>query len=415
MKHLMKTDSFLWLFLEPFVHLNIRGDGVLLYNTLNHKILLIKDKPVITGICRSLLKPGNGGVIKIERAELSKREIASFILELQKNFMGDLLKPSWSEKKPVMISPRPLIRKNKTGYPRPAADLLRDITIYLSSTNSGIIRQYNLAFRQFTFPLFMNGKKKELDPGILRSILSETRSFPGLNLNFVAEDLLEYSHAGDLLSQIEHSIHRIRFYTFPSSFNPGMFKNLPKETGLTFLLTYPFDAEMINRAWEEVKGANLYIKLEWHFIVQDSNELTEANSLIQSLNLKNSFFKPYFNRRNHDFFRDYIFITEEDLRSSHPDQQQIFARKMINETDWGKVILTPGGGLYANINDQLLGNLKQNSLDYLANRELEKGTSWKRIRSGVAPCKNCLFELLCPPVSNYELVMKRFNLCHLFQ
>ncbi|MEI6456276.1 MAG: TIGR04150 pseudo-rSAM protein [bacterium] len=410
----MKTDPFSWLYLEPFVHLTIRGDQILLYNTLNHKMLLVKGKPAITGLCRSLLKPGNGSVIKIETAELSKREISSFISDLQKNFMGDLLRPSWSEKKPVMISPKPLIKKDKTGYPRPASDLLRDITIHLSSGNSGVIRQYNLAFRQFTFPLFMNGKKKELDPGILRSILSETRSYPRLSLNFVTEDLLQYSHAGDLLSQIEHSGHRIRFYTFPVSLNSGIFKNLPKEAGFTFLLTYPFDTEKINRVWEEVKDTKNRIKLEWHFIVQDSHELTEANRLIHLLNLRNSFFKPYFNRLNNDFFRDYIFITEEDLHSSHPDQQQIFARKMINETDWGKVILIPGGKLYANINDQPLGNLKQNSLEYLANMELEKGTSWKRIRPGVTPCKKCLFELLCPPVSNYELVMRKFNLCHLF-
>ncbi len=292
---------------------------------------------------------------------------------------------------------------------------LREVTIHLTSGNSGLTRKYNLAYRQFTFPLFINGMRKEMASSNLRKVMEECGSGPKVNLNIVSDDPTHYTHFDELSSLLAQSIHRIRFFTFPGSVDDKLIGRLPRNTGVSLLLTFPYHEEVIRHVMGVLKGSPLRGHHEWHFVVQDSHELTDANSLIQSLALKNSFFKPYFNKANLTFFRDYIYITEEDLKSSHPDQQQIFARRIVNETEWGKITILPGGSLHANINDPPLGNIRNGGLDLLVRKEMEKGTSWKRIRPGVVPCKECLFNLLCPPVSSYELVMKRFNLCHLYK
>jgi len=407
------SDRSSWLFIEPYVQMTFQGKGVLLYNTLNKKILLVSDSQNVSHLCHLLIKPSNGYIIKLPDEEQTNPDIQSFIKELRKNYMGDLLKQSWSAKKPVMIMPNPLIKKQKTGTFIPPEELSCELTLHLSSGNSGLVRQYNKAYSQFIFPQFVYGKKKELDLKLLKSIITEIRSFSKVTLNVVADDICKYAHLEDLLSLFEKVNHRIRFYFFPENFDFPPWEKPPKNSIYIFLLTNPFNEAKIHQISESMLRTKLLISVEWHFIVQDSHELFEANGIIQNLNLKKSFFKPYFNRSNYSFFRDYIFITKEDVYASRPDQQQIFARKMINETEWGKLTILPGGKVFANVNDEPLGNLKNDTINDLLQKEQEHGISWKRIRSLVTPCNNCLYHLLCPPVSNYELIMKRFNLCHI--
>jgi len=402
-----------WLFIEPYVQMTFQGKCVLFYNTLNKKMLLVSDHQRVLHICRMLSKPSNNYVVKISEEELNNSDIQSFIKELRKYYLGDLLKQSWSAKKPVIIVPNPLIKKQNTDNFIPNDELLRELTLHLSSGNSGLVRQYTNAYSQFIFPHYTYGKRKELDLKLLKLILAATKSFSKMILNLVADDISKYSNLKELLSLLETVSHPKRFYFFPINFDSQLWGIPLKKSSYIFLLTPPFNEAKINPVLESLHQTKAHIPIEWHFIVQDSHELAEANGIIQNLSLKNISFKPYYNKSNYSFFSDYIFITKEDINASAPGQQQIFARKMINETEWGKLTILPEGKVFANVNDEPLGNLKKDTLNYLLKKEQENGVSWKRIRSSVIPCKNCLYHLLCPPISNYEMTMKKFNLCHL--
>jgi len=408
-------DGSWWLIIEPYVQMTFQGNEVLFYNTLNKKMLFISDSPIISRLCHLLSKQSSDYVIKLPEEERAKPEIQIFIKELRKNYMGDLLKQSWSAKKPVIIMPNPLIKKQNTSNFIPPNELLVELTLHLSSGNSGLVRQYSKAYSQFIFPQFVYGKRKELDLKLLQSIFAEIRSYSKMNLSLVSDNISIYTNLEELLSLLEAVNHRKRFYFFPAYFDSRLWEKPPNNSNYIFLLTHPFHETKIHQINESLQQLKTHIPIEWHFIVQDSHELVEANGIIQNLNLTGSFFKPYFNRSNYFFFRDYVFITREDIQASRPDQQQIFARKMINETEWGKLTIHPGGKVFANVNDEPLGNLKKDTMNDLTKHEQENGISWKRIRSSVSPCKNCIYHLLCPPISNYELVMKRFNLCHIIQ
>ena len=40
-----------------------------------------------------------------------------------------------------------------------------------------------------------------------------------------------------------------------------------------------------------------------------------------------------------------------------------------------------------------------------------KGQNWQKIRAVESPCNDCIYNLLCPPLSGYESVIGKNNLC----
>ena len=146
-------------------------------------------------------------------------------------------------------------------------------------------------------------------------------------------------------------------------------------------------------------------------MIRDDDELQRSQEIIQILDLENIYFKPYFTGENLEFFRENIFVSREEILAAQPDQQQVLSRLSINETDYGKFSVTPDGAVYANLNDPELGNACKYSFIQLIEREIDSGVSWGRARKKIAPCKDCIYHFLCPPISSYEIFMKRFNFC----
>ncbi len=92
--------------------------------------------------------------------------------------------------------------------------------------------------------------------------------------------------------------------------------------------------------------------------------------------------------------------------------EDIYSRQLVN--DYGKLTIMADGKIYANLNDPVLGNASKNSLEEVVLKEIKQGKSWKRLRTRVMPCRHCVFQHVCPPISNYELVLKKYNLCKVF-
>ena len=44
-------------------------------------------------------------------------------------------------------------------------------------------------------------------------------------------------------------------------------------------------------------------------------------------------------------------------------------------------------------------------------KEIIRGKSWKLTRRKVMPCKKCVYCDICPPISNYEKAIGKYNLC----
>jgi pseudo-rSAM protein len=171
------------------------------------------------------------------------------------------------------------------------------------------------------------------------------------------------------------------------------------------------DSGMTVRHLQSLQEEIFLKRMEFNLIVSDPATLQEALELVSILDLPNLFFKPVFTGNNLDFFRENVFVSLEEILASKPSQQQVFSRMTINENDFGKLWVLPEGEVHANLNDPPLGLVKNEYLHQLVLRELDSKSSWGRTRTILAPCKGCVYQFLCPPVSSYEIFMNRYNFC----
>jgi len=120
---------------------------------------------------------------------------------------------------------------------------------------------------------------------------------------------------------------------------------------------------------------------------------------------------PIFNGDNLHFFEDNVFMGQEDFDNVFITKREIFSNQSINNNDFGKLTVLPDGSVYANVNMEKLGTVKDSPYS-IVHKELTEGNSWLRIRD-MKPCCDCVYQWLCPSPSNYEPAIGKPNLCHI--
>ncbi len=406
----MKKNKFKWLSLEPYVHGVVKNNSVLLYNTVNKQHLICRNAPEIAAIVQQLLDPSNGYVCPIGEEQVILPVINDFIGQLRKKYMGDLLEPEWSSSKPFNIVPEPVIKKGSQTLELN----LHEITVHLNTGNDIWLELYKDASRQFTFPVYSGDSALELSPDLLQSVYSQIASLPFATLNFVGSGIFNAYIIDRVSSIFSGTSFRRKFHMplFQLELNDD-YSQHPHDW-LSIYITLPFNEIQFEKLNRLLKNQEKIPRIECYFIVQKSEEIDLATEIIGQLSIKQAYFKPYFTGKNMKFFEDHVFITEDDIKVSRPSQNQVFSRVTMNENDFGKLIILPDGTVFANLNDESLGNMTDESLENIIRKELTSGKSWNRIRTVVEPCNDCIFNFLCPPVSNYEIRINRFNFCHIY-
>jgi len=107
--------------------------------------------------------------------------------------------------------------------------------------------------------------------------------------------------------------------------------------------------------------------------------------------------------------------TRKEIESLKPEQRKIDGNSKINMDNFGKLTILPNGDVHANVMTSSLGNLGKQSIYECIFNEMKNGKNWFRLRKHVMPCKRCVFELLCPPLSNYNRALKRNNMCVIYK
>jgi len=108
-----------------------------------------------------------------------------------------------------------------------------------------------------------------------------------------------------------------------------------------------------------------------------------------------------------------VYITQVNLNSLKLSEKDIIKNSSINRNDFGKLFILPDGKIYSNLNSESIGNIKTDLFQEAIYKELKYTKNWLKTRGDVIPCKNCIYKAICPPISNYERYLNKFNLCHL--
>jgi len=153
----------------------------------------------------------------------------------------------------------------------------------------------------------------------------------------------------------------------------------------------------------------------FHFVVESEDDVAAVEKLVTKHDLINIELHPYYNGKNLDFFEDNVFITKESVKEFSPTIKRIFSNMSINALDFKRLTVLNNKDVYANVNKPRLGKLGSRHIMEFVKEEMTGRQSWGLVRKFVSPCKSCPYNSLCPPISNYEHVLKRYNLCHIWQ
>jgi pseudo-rSAM protein len=419
-------DKKFWFFIEPYVQITSANGAFLFYNTLSKKRFELSQNPEAASLARQLVLPANGYVIPVTSVTLENPQVQKFVDTIRKLFMGDLIDASWSEGKPVNILPKPhvktkLTRKTLENPEKLNAvdfgNYLHEVTIYLESGPSEVAGRYKGAERQFISPELYSRTTLTANRAALENWVNQLTLFKLATLNLAGTGISRYPGLDTIFRLGRERHFQIKLHVAVENLDeiPFDLVSSGKMNRVAFYLSFPVDLDHLNRLISKIGESGKTGWYEFHFIVTSLPELESSHEIVRQSEVPSFFFKPFFNGKNFDFFRDHIFITKQDILASRPDQNQVFSRMTINEKDFGKLTVLPDGTVYANLNDPALGNISGDSVPSMILKALMDGRSWKRSRSKVNPCRNCLYYFLCPPVSGYELLMKRFNFCDVYQ
>ena len=406
------------LYLEPYVYINKDERSAILYNTLSGTKLFVNDCEVLK-LIRKLQLSSNIYVVKIRGDKIRKnKEILNFIEEIRTTFMGNLIIKKEKGKKPIQLMPilnnykdiKKIKKESVSSVGEKVLEYLNEISIYVNNECSKNCDICKYAYKQIKF-CTKSKKKDEINFDLLKSALSDISKSNLSIINILGGNIFSYGKLIEL-SNILREIKAVKniYIHYLNLFDDIEKIKILDDMNIKILISSDIDKYRIS----EINNYMVKIKVnkEYIFAVTDEEDFNTAQKLIAELHIDVYSFNPVYNETNIDFFNENIFIDSNDLENVKLSMKNIFAKNSMNTNNFGKLIIKENGKIYSNLNGKNLGELEKDTIKDIIYQDLKaKNSYWLKSRVNVKPCKNCLNNFLCPPLSNYEYAMKKNNLC----
>lgn len=404
----------LWLYLEPYTFISEDSEYFFFYNADSQIGVSFRKNASIIPIVKNLQDPEKLYSIRIDTKELEDDYVYDFINIVQTNGYGDVIEGDLP--KPIIMPPilnlqRSVERLRQHNLPisEKILSYLHEVVVYVNGECSLSCERCKNGYRQH---LCCTRSKYTLDFTLLKNLLAAI-SYTGASITILGGDVFKYTYLEELFNVLKgmNSVHTLI----------TNWRNIPNDlTILNLLLHESFKLKVIiNNPYQVDSVISLAKKIKkigvdqsWEVSIASLSEYEKADNLNQQLSDLNIgvSIKPFYDGYNIAFFEENVFIDMEDINELKLDRQEIFALQELNTNDFGKMIVLPDGMVYANINNESIGNIKD-PVEGLLCKELESSESWRRTRYKMEPCNQCRFKLICPSPSNYEMVIGRNNLC----
>jgi len=389
-------------------NIEIKKKDCLLYNSINGKFVITKDE-ALNKIFFNMKKDSNY-IYEILDNDKTLQIINLYIQEIKDKYIGDLVK---SKNKMVQIIPKfnnqyENARMNINYYEQNIGvdvvniDRLKKITIYLTGNCDLYCENCDYSFKQVG-KCSKEFNKKEINYKKLTNRLLEVKS-RNILVELNGGNIYNYSELENLVSFLLENGFQVKLNSY--------YKNtifLPSGVFYKIFLDLPIDLNFFNE--RIVKKIFFYSdKVDFHFLVSSIEDIDQAKEIISEFKLKYYFFKPIFTGRNIEFFKQLMFISNESLENVAVSLKNIYLNQAINSNDFGKFIITNDGDIYTNLNEEKVGNIYNKTFSKLIYEQFENETGWFKTRNKLNDCKNCIFNSICPPPTNYEYLFKE-NIC----
>ncbi len=406
-----------WFYIEPYVNICINNKTILIYNTLNGLYKKYKGQPEIEQLFRKIILPRNNRVILLSVKEVNNIKINNFINDLKKIHAADLLKKEWSKKKPIQITPILNLQSDVEYFKKKEANWIGneimsniyELSLYLNNFSNTADYTWEYAYKQILIP-YIQKKYTEIPYFNIFKILTELSASSLSKINILGGNIFLHSEFNKIINLLNNQKCKI-FYHFNcldllENINKiNLFNKINSNISLC-ISGKSIDFDAIKKLINILKGNILY-----KFVIEDENNLINIENLINELGITNFSIHPLYNGNNLSFFKKNVYTIEGEILENRHSQIDIFQKGKINTNFFGKITIMGNEDIYANLNENKLGNLKKDTLLYCVYKEMYFGKSWMKTRTKVLPCKNCIYNLFCPPISNYEYIINKNNLC----
>lgn len=415
-------EKCFWFYIDTYVHIAIKSNTLLLYNPYTGKSIEFTGEPGLLQLMKQMKSPRNLWVVRLKERDLDAPEIRRFVDLVRRNFMGDFIESSFSRGKPIQMVPVVKVQQDarflKEGKMRSVGEdvmtHLSEVTLIVNDECNQDCNICNEAFRQFSCCTSdMNSKNHELSIDHIKKIFNEIHN-RDVNIRIIGGNIFKYK-ALEKLGQILNIVQSSKNYYIH-------YLNLALDTDrigeldvgnstINIIVTPHFDLTAFNAVYNAIglfKSRNRF-----DFIVKSNEDFECFAKLIEDFKIKSYKFIPFFDGKNLDFFKENVFIDRNDIEENKPTLKEIYTNGAINSNFFGCLTFKPDGSVYSNVRDSAIGNIGINSLYEIMTRELNRGKNWLKIRKKILPCKQCVYEMLRPPISNYHMAIGKYNLCHI--
>jgi len=401
-----------WLYIAPYVYCSIKNNHALLYNTKTGANMESDEQGVID-LLQLLHEKKNLGAIHFEGRKLKNDMLKSFITEYCSCEMGGLIEIIEGIEKPIQMMPIlnlqcdvakiQSVEERNTG--EEVLQNLLELNIYLNSNCKQNCLHCTDNFRQ-SLCCRANNEQCVLDISLLRNVLSEIQYGVVGKLNLLGGNVFEYPYYKELMNELTNFKEKIHIWTHYGNFANHYADN--SDCIFDIVVTFP----TVEFLWERFLLNKGNLQFKFHFFITTAEEYAKSNIMIEEYNISNYSIHPVYVKNNHYFFREFIYINQEDIFQTKLSFDRIFANQKLNTHFFGSLTILESGNVYANVNKSLLGNVSRDRLLDVVNNEMRTNTAWRQVRNG-EPCKKCNYQFICPSPSNYEIVIGKPNLCHI--
>jgi len=398
-----------WLYISPKVYCCIKNEHILLYHTQTGAYIESDTKEIIA-LIQELHQKHNLGAVCIEEKQLSVVPYKSFVAEFCEKDMGGLI--DGAQEKPIQLMPvlnlqRDIEKLQKDKERLTGEDVLHyllELNIYVNDNCRVKCPLCATCFQQ-NLCCTANNRQQHLSKERLQNVFTQIQHAPIGKLNILGGNILQYIHYAALETMLQPFKERTHLWLHYLNIARAekLFSGFKYDIPVTFPVNESEFATCFNRLNNE--------QAAFHFFITGEEDYNQAEHLFNTYAISNYKLHPVYTEMNKRFFEKNIYLTKDDIFSKPLSFREIFAHQKLNTNFFGSLTVLPNGNVFANVNGPILGNIETDSVLDLINKEMNENTAWRKTRNE-APCTNCLYQYLCPSLSNYEDAIGQPNLCH---
>ncbi len=385
-------------YIEPYVHINCQKEKAILYNTYTNDLVITENIELINTLSKSLKS--------INAVFLVTENIYNELEGLKKRFFGDFITCDNKDVPVIITGDFIKVVKDKEFILNPEKRITGNVMshnlfcldIYLDNakdTSNNINNQC----------LILNSRSELSIKENLKDLFGNLDAYKNLEtINFFLSDAENLKFAYSLIAglNVKYSINlNIR----PAVLNKLNTVNLEilEDVKLHLLVNEvkQFNGIKISIGNKQL-GLQIFVKEEQDIDYLDNYDLDHNDIELAVL----------YNGENESFFKKIVYTREEDLFEDKIAMQTIHKNSLLNENDFGRLIITADGLIYTNLFCNPLGDLKTENFNKILRKSYDSNySSWFNVRSEASECKKCVYNSLCPPIGNIERLFKKNNLC----